>query len=205
MRLGRRSINCRATQIGSTARGVWSGDMPRCSMPGKNISRAQEALMATKLKVRLNHDGLSRNLRFTAYHMLHTHLEFDRVVRDLFTPDPVKRLILLTVMAATIQRFVQDRSVPAPERAVRRMTRDEGMPMSRRAISHATGLPRETVRRHVEDMLRDGLLEARSTGVLANVLLLEQRSLTAIALLAEASAALTQKLVDLDVMSATET
>ncbi len=160
--------------------------------------------MATRPKIKLDHAGVRQNLRFTAYHVLQAHLEIDRVVHDLFTPDPVKRLILVTVMAATMQRFLQDRSVPAQERAQRRMARNEVMPMSRRAIALATDLPRETVRRHVQDMLDTGLLESRSTGVVANVLLLEERSLTAIGLLAEATATLTKRLVELDVLIVSE-
>jgi hypothetical protein len=157
--------------------------------------------MKSTYRVKLDKAALDQNLRFVAYHVLHAHLEIDQAIRDRFVVDPVKRLILVTVMAATMQRFVQDRSVPSHERALRRMERHEAMPISRRSIALATGLPRETVRRQVQEMLDLGLLEVRLKGVLANVLLLDERSLTAIAALAEATTVLAQKLVELDVLT----
>jgi DNA-binding IclR family transcriptional regulator len=106
----------------------------------------------------------------------------------------------MTVMAANVQRFVQDRTVPSAVRSSRRMAPDEVMPISRRAIAVATGLPRETVRRQVQEMLDAGYLLARPDGILVNLLIQDQRAVTGITAVADVTATLAQQLVQVGVL-----
>jgi len=156
--------------------------------------------MSSSRRLSLDHQALRENRRSTAYHVIHGYLEIDRVVRELFPVDPSKRLILLTVMAANVQRLVQDPSIPAPDKSSRRMQPDQIMAISRRTIAAATGLPRETVRRQVAEMLEDELLLAREDGLLINLLLSEPHAVAGTTAAAEAMVAMAQQLMHLGVL-----
>lgn len=156
--------------------------------------------MPSSRRLSLDPQALRDNLRSTAYHVIHGYLEIDRIVRELFPVDPSKRLILLTVMAANVQRLVLDRSMPGPEKSARRMQQDQVMPISRRTIATVTGLPRETVRRQVAEMLQDGLLLEREDGLLVNLLLSDPHAVTGTAAAAEAMVAVAQHLAHLGVL-----
>lgn len=67
-------------------------------------------------------------------------------------------LIYCTVSVGNIQKLIRERSVPPEYSATAVLPREWVVPMSRSAIAAATGIPRETVRRHVTQMIADGLL-----------------------------------------------
>ncbi len=156
--------------------------------------------MPSSRRLSLDPQALRGNLRSTAYHVLHGHLEIDRILRELFPVDPSKRLILMTVMAANLQRLVLDRSLPEPEKSAARMQPDQVMAISRRTIAAATGLPRETVRRQVAELLADGLLLAREDGLLVNLLQSDPRSVAGTTAAAETMVAVAQQLAQLGVL-----
>lgn len=150
----------------------------------------------------LDEQALWENRRATAYHVIHCHLEIDRIARELFPVDPSKRLILLTVMAASVQRLVLDHRVPQAQRSSGRMAPEQIMPISRRGIAAATGLPRETVRRHVKEMLDQGFLLPQRDGVIINLLASDDRAINGTIAIAEAAAAMAQQLFRLGVLCA---
>ena len=67
-------------------------------------------------------------------------------------------LIYCTVSVGNIQKLMRERSVPSEFTATAVPPREWVVPMSRSAIAATTGLPRETVRRHVAQMIEGGLL-----------------------------------------------
>ena len=71
---------------------------------------------------------------------------------------PTVVLIYATVAVGNIQKLMRARVVPAQHAGTATLPRDLVVPLSRSAIAAATGLPRETVRRHVARMIADGLL-----------------------------------------------
>ncbi len=71
---------------------------------------------------------------------------------------PTELLIYLTVCVANVQKLMRERAVPDQFSATAILPRSWVIPISRNAIASATGLPRETVRRQVENMIKRGLL-----------------------------------------------
>ena len=67
-------------------------------------------------------------------------------------------LIYCTVSVGNIQKLMRERSVPREFTATAVLPREWVVPMSRSAIAATTGLARETVRRHVAQMIEAGLL-----------------------------------------------
>jgi len=71
---------------------------------------------------------------------------------------PTVVLIYCTVSVGNIQKLMRERNVPREYTATAVLPRQWVVPMSRSAIAAATGLPRETVRRHVAQMIEQGML-----------------------------------------------
>jgi len=73
-------------------------------------------------------------------------------------------LIYCTVSVGNIQKLMRERSVPREFTATAVLPREWVVPMSRSAIAATTGLARETVRRHVAQMIEAGLLVEDTRG-----------------------------------------
>ncbi len=71
---------------------------------------------------------------------------------------PTVVLIYCTVSNGNIQKLMRERTIPPDYMATAVLPREWVVPMSRSAIAAATGLPRETVRRHVAQMIENGML-----------------------------------------------
>lgn len=71
---------------------------------------------------------------------------------------PVELQICLTIAVANVQKLMRERTVPLELSATQVLPREWVVPISRNAIASATGLPRETVRRHVEKLIERGIL-----------------------------------------------
>ncbi|GAA0302462.1 hypothetical protein GCM10009087_10290 [Sphingomonas oligophenolica] len=71
---------------------------------------------------------------------------------------PTELLIYLTVSVANVQKLMRERCIPAGFAATEILPREWVVPISRNAIATASGLPRETVRRQVAQMIESGLL-----------------------------------------------
>jgi predicted ArsR family transcriptional regulator len=75
------------------------------------------------------------------------------------------------------------------------------VPMSRRAIARVTGIPTETVRRHVESMVERGILVSTPKGVRAPNRLTERWAATAALRLIESHVDCTERLIALQAIA----
>lgn len=74
------------------------------------------------------------------------------------TLSPIELQIYVTICVANVQKLMRQRAIPDEFRSTTVLPREWVVPISRNAIASATGLPRETVRRHVEKMIARGFL-----------------------------------------------
>jgi hypothetical protein len=115
-------------------------------------------------------EKLFAEARMTIFALGSTLLKQQKILSDYLEMRPTYVTVYLTVGLASIQRFVRKPDLDAAYRGVKPLPAEALGAISRRAIASATGLPRETVRRIVGDLLASGhLREAGRYGVTTRV------------------------------------
>jgi len=146
-------------------------------------------------------EAMERNLRLCGFALLNTYLAMHQVIAEHVRLPPVELLILIATTTGNVQRAV--RSAPLPEAIKGNQPMPVGLavPMSRRAIARVTGLPTETVRRHVDTMVKRGILLSGPKGVLAPSRLHEGWAAAATLRLIESHVACAEQLLALQAIS----
>ncbi len=103
-------------------------------------------------------DRMTAHWRAAIFPLLNLFLAMLRALSEHEEMGPSVLLIYCTVCVGNIQKLMRERKVPNDYIATAVLPREWVVPMSRSAISAATGLPRETVRRHVGHLIEKGLL-----------------------------------------------
>jgi hypothetical protein len=142
-------------------------------------------------------EAAERELRLCGFALLNHYLTMHLVIAEQVRLQPVELLILIATTTGNVQRALRPEALPETLRGSSPMPRELVVPMSRRAIARITGLPTETVRRHVEGMLRRGILVAAPKGVLAPSRLAEPWATAAVVRLIESTTDCTETLVAL--------
>jgi hypothetical protein len=142
-----------------------------------------------------------RELRLCGFALLNHYLTMHLILAEHVQLEPVELLILIAATTGNVQRALRREDLPEALRGSGSMPPDVVVPMSRRAIARITGLPTETVRRHVESMLRRGILVAMAKGVIAPNRLAEHWAKSAALRLIESTAACAEALVALQVIA----
>jgi hypothetical protein len=115
-------------------------------------------------KVSVDEQGLGDAARLAGYAIINSQLAMLAMLRDTFGLAPAKLLVFLTVATASVQRHVRRTDLPQIVRGCGPMQADDVGMISGRAVAEATGMPRETVRRMLVEMVEEGLLERRPQG-----------------------------------------
>lgn len=108
-------------------------------------------------RLRLEGAALQAKPQLAAFHAGNHFVVETRHLSDATGLDPVMLQILTTVAVGAVQRSARERTGESGMLAAR--------PMSRRVIARATGLPRETVRRRICQLVEMGFLEQDGEGV----------------------------------------
>jgi hypothetical protein len=108
--------------------------------------------------VRVDPEALTDQARLGAYAMINSFLCQQRILTADLGLRPTPALIYLTIAMASIQKFARRPGPGGTFRGVEPLPASECGAISRRALSEATGLPRETARRAVKDLLKAGLI-----------------------------------------------
>lgn len=103
-------------------------------------------------------DRMNAHWRAAIFPLLNLFLAMHRSLSEHEEMGPSVLLIYVTVCVGNIQKLMRERNVPSDYIATAVLPREWVVPMSRSAIAAATGLPRETVRRHVANLIEQGLL-----------------------------------------------
>jgi hypothetical protein len=146
-------------------------------------------------------EAARRELRLCGFALLNHYLTMHQVIAEHVQLPPVEMLILVATTTGNVQRVLRPGSVPEALRGTKPLPPELMVPMSRRAIARVTGLPTETVRRHVDGMVRRGILVARPKGVLAPSRLNEDWAAGAVLSLLESQAACTEQLLALQAIA----
>ncbi len=109
-------------------------------------------------KIFSNPEKMAANWRIAMSALANQHLAMHHIFAAPNGLNPTELLIYLTITVANVQKLMRERSVPDQFSAKAVLPREWVVPISRHAIATASGLPRETVRRHVTRMIENGLL-----------------------------------------------
>ena len=146
-------------------------------------------------------EATQRELRLCAFALLNHYLTMHHVMSEHVGLQPVELLILVATTTGNVQRALRNASLPEALRGNKPLPPGLAVPISRRAIARVTGLPTETVRRHVESLVERGILVSMPKGVHAPNRLAERGAVAAILALVESHAACTERLIALQAIA----
>ena len=112
-----------------------------------------------------DYEALTANRRVVAFALANQFLAVQRAFADALDLDPTSVAIFLTVSVTNIQRIARDPTTAPGLRHDAPMPEHMMTGISRRRIAESTGLPRETVRRRVGELIARGLLCETAGGV----------------------------------------
>lgn len=138
-----------------------------------------------------------RQLRSCGFGLLNHYLTMHQIIAEYVQLQPVELLILIATTTGNVQRALRPEALPDALRGSKPLPPEMVVPMSRRAIARVTGLPTETVRRHVDSMVKRRILVAMPKGVLAPSRLTEDWVLAAVLRLLESHANCSEQLTAL--------
>lgn len=150
---------------------------------------------ANRDRISVSAEATQRELRMCGFALLDQYLAMHRVIAEHFDLHPVELLILIASTTGNVQRAVRPDVLPEVLRGSAPLPPEHIVPMSRRAIARVTGIPKETVRRHVDSMVRRGILVSMSRGVRAPPGLANRKTLSAILRTVELHATCTEQLI----------
>jgi hypothetical protein len=146
-------------------------------------------------------EATRRELRLCGFALLTHYLTMHQIIAEHVRLQPVELLILISLTTGNVQRALRPRELPEALRGSSPLPPELVVPMSRRAIARVSGLPTETVRRHVESMVERGILVATPRGVVAPNRLHEPWAAAAALRMADSHAGCTERLVALGVIA----
>jgi biotin operon repressor len=114
-------------------------------------------------EIAINADSIAPNARAIAYAITVNFVDEYETINSAFgNMRPVKLMIYLTIVLSTVQK--QMRSPSSENLGVQSFDEIEIGYISRRAIAESTGIPRENVRRIVQELIDDGRIIEASNG-----------------------------------------
>jgi hypothetical protein len=158
---------------------------------------SQRTDRAARFRVSVSAEATQRELRTCAFALLNQYLATHRVISEFLELHPIELLILTATTTGNVQRAVRPDSLPEVLRGSAPLPPELIVPMSRRAIARVTGIPKETVRRHVDSMVKRGILLSMPKGVRARPGLADRTAFAAILEAVELHAACTEQLIEL--------
>jgi hypothetical protein len=103
-------------------------------------------------------DAFQANARLAAYAAINCLVVQQRILAEYYGMAPDMLLVWLVICLAAAQKVIRE-PVPADNvRVFAEMPLERYGSISRRAVSAATGLPRETVRRIIVDLIARGMV-----------------------------------------------
>jgi DNA-binding MarR family transcriptional regulator len=133
----------------------WNPDMDERTVSQQNYRHAISA------------EATERELRMCGFVLLNHFLAMQHELTEHLRLQPIELLILLATTTGNVQRVLRTEALPDVLRGSKPLPPELIVPVSRRAIARITRLSTETVRRHVDSMIKRGILESMPKGVRA--------------------------------------
>jgi hypothetical protein len=146
-------------------------------------------------------EATQRELRLCGFALLNHYLAMHQVIAQHVHLQPVELLILIATTTGNVQRALRTEALPEALRGSKPLPPELAVPMSRRAIARVTGIPTETVRRHVESMVKRGILVSMPNGVRAPSRLTERWAAAATLGLIQSHLGCTEQLIALQAIA----
>ena len=115
-----------------------------------------------------------RNFRLKGLVVCDALLRLARIVSDIYGPDLERFVVYLAVISAGVSGFKRDPELRSLYSDQDPLPDQYRLAISRRAIADSVGLPRETVRRKIAQLIADGLLVEEGSLVRARSPVVEQ-------------------------------
>jgi DNA-binding MarR family transcriptional regulator len=161
----------------------------------------EHAVSALNYRYVISAEATERELRLCGFVLLNHFLGMQQVLAEHLRLQPIELLILLATTTGNVQRVLLSEALPEALRGSKPLPPELVVPVSRRAIARITRLPTETVRRHVDSMVKRGMLVSSPKGVRAPNRMTESWVTGAILGLIESQADCTEKLLALQVIT----
>jgi hypothetical protein len=145
-------------------------------------------------------EATRRELRACGTALVNHFLTMHQVMAAHVHLQPAELLIMLATTTGNVQRLLRSGPQSDALRAGEPVPPELLVPMSRRAIARVTGIPTETVRRHVASMIERGVLVSTPKGVYARNRLREAWAVGAMLRLVESHVDCTEALRALQVI-----
>jgi hypothetical protein len=114
------------------------------------------------MRVSVNRQAALDDSRLVIFELGNCFLTQQRQLAEALGLKPVPAMILLTVAMSTVQKYMRQSPLDSAYRGSVALPEALSGGISRRAIARSTGLPTETVRRCVADLVAAGKLEILS-------------------------------------------
>jgi hypothetical protein len=161
---------------------------------------AERTEAAETYRYSISVEAMERELRLCGFALLNHFLSMHQVIAEHVRLQPAELLILIATTTGNVQRAMRTKALPEALRGSEALPPGMMVPISRRAIARVTGIPTETVRRHVESMVERGILMSTPKGVYAPNRLAERWATAATLKLIESHAACTERLIALQAL-----
>ena len=175
------------------------GDTVTQDQRSQGVAERTEGVQTYRYSISV--EAMERELRLCGFALLNHFLTMHHVIAEHVRLQPIELLILIATTTGNVQRAVRTKALPDALRGSKPLPPELAVPMSRRAIARVTGIPTETVRRHVESMVKRGILLSTPKGVRAPSRLTERWAAAATLRLIESHAACTEKLIALQAIA----
>ena len=157
---------------------------------------------APKARLSVNKRLFAAEARSAAYSVVNGHLTQRAIIAETLKMGPAKELVYITIAIAAVQKLMRATPLADEFRDSRPLPLSQTGYISRRAVSSATGLSRQTVRRLVTELLNEDRLISGPRGALAAQpgLLARPEIQSCLLLLAAEVAKIAEHLIDLGVL-----
>lgn len=98
------------------------------------------------------------NFRRVAYAIVNCHINQQRRWMQSLSMDPATLMVYSIVALASVQKLTRQADIPENQRGIEPLPQDLVGTISRRAVAAASGIPREQVRRIINELLASGRL-----------------------------------------------